>query len=143
WPDELIGSLSHTTGWCGVALARRSTGLSSIGIDAERRVELSAGVIERVLTAPELADLDALRTPELAAVLRFSAKEAVYKALYPLLQRYIGFHEVEVWPDEDTATFEVRAVSEQLKREIREQPEMRGRYRQTDELCVTSFLVMA
>lgn len=141
WPTELIGSLSHTSGWCGVALSRRDSGLSSLGIDAERLVAMSVGVLERVLTVAELADHEASGRSPSGAVLRFSAKEAIYKALYPRLKRFIGFHEVEVWPNEAESTFEVRAVSQQLASELRQLPAPQGRYRRDDDICVTSVIL--
>jgi phosphopantetheine--protein transferase-like protein len=65
-------------------------------IDRER-----PGVARRVLTDAEFAEMEAL--PEgrrwTDAVIRFAAKECIYKALQPRLRRYIGFGEAEVFPD--------------------------------------------
>jgi 4'-phosphopantetheinyl transferase EntD len=41
-------------------------------------------------------------------LLRFSAKEAIYKALDPFVRRYVGFLEVEVTPRPD-GTADVRS----------------------------------
>jgi 4'-phosphopantetheinyl transferase EntD len=56
-----------------------------------------------VLTPSEVEVVEAL--PEArrwtATLLRFSIKEAIYKALAPRLQRYIDFQEAEVTPATD------------------------------------------
>jgi phosphopantetheine--protein transferase-like protein len=58
--------------------------------------------IERhVLTPEERQELTALRQEERwrEVLLRFSAKEAVYKALDPYVRRYVSFQEVAVYPE--------------------------------------------
>lgn len=142
WPPEVIGSLSHTAGWCGVAVALRETSVRSLGIDGERIVPMSDGVLERVLTSAE-RDAPCGPSESRCAVLRFSAKEAVYKALYPLLRRFIGFHEVEVWPDFSCQTFSVKPISAQLVRELEATPALRGSFGWDDEMCVTAVVVSA
>jgi 4'-phosphopantetheinyl transferase EntD len=98
WPEGVVGSLSHTHGWCGVAVAQQNPGCLGIGIDAERVYEMSAGVMERILTSRERECLPAaqVEATQALATLVFSAKEAVYKCIYPVLGRYVGFEEVEI-----------------------------------------------
>ncbi len=61
------------------------------------RVDIS----RRVLSPAELPELDGLSLADRAreVLLRFSAKEALYKALDPFVRRYVGFHEVAVRPE--------------------------------------------
>jgi 4'-phosphopantetheinyl transferase EntD len=56
-----------------------------------------------VLRPDELAAVEALPADRRwrDTVVRFSMKEAIYKALHPFLERYIGFGEVTVWPSPD------------------------------------------
>ena len=42
----------------------------------------------------------------------FSAKEAIYKATFPLARRWLGFHDVEVDVDVDGETFEALVMAE-------------------------------
>jgi 4'-phosphopantetheinyl transferase EntD len=55
------------------------------------------------LTGRELAEIAHLSGEERGreVLLRFSAKEAVYKAIDPFVRRYVGFLEVEVSPRPD------------------------------------------
>ncbi|MEI6738893.1 MAG: 4'-phosphopantetheinyl transferase superfamily protein [Gemmatimonadaceae bacterium] len=77
----------------------------TVGVDLEVRptaAELGRPDIgPRILTARELAALptgDALQRRE-TTLLAFALKEAVYKAIDPVVQRYVGFTEVEIDPD--------------------------------------------
>jgi 4'-phosphopantetheinyl transferase EntD len=70
-----------------------------LGVDVELFPGPKDDVSRHVLTDVEIAEWSAIsdvdaRRRELIA--RFSAKEALYKALDPFVHRYVGFHEVEV-----------------------------------------------
>ena len=99
-PVGFSGSVSHKRR-IAVALAARDEG-SKIGIDVEEVPPLRIDISERVLTDGELASLR--RLPDVdrwrATMVRFSLKEAIYKALDPFVQRYVGFKEVAL--DVDT-----------------------------------------
>lgn len=109
-PDGALGSISHKR-TLAVALAARRQGDLSIGVDLEpapgsaaapsdpgwdRRPDISS----RVMTPTELAVVATLSGParRREVVLCFSLKEALYKALNPLVGRYISFQEVTVLP---------------------------------------------
>ena len=91
WPAGYIGSVSHkgTT----VAAAITSTDhMKSVGIDVEKRDE--KGI-------PAIHGLDAAEQPwsvpgAEGRVILFSVKEAVYKALHPILGQELHFSEVAV-----------------------------------------------
>jgi 4'-phosphopantetheinyl transferase EntD len=71
----------------------------TIGIDAEVHEPLPQGVVELVSITPERARLRRLAADEPGVCwdrLLFSAKEAVYKAWYPLTLRWMGFEEADV-----------------------------------------------
>ncbi len=99
FPDGIVGSISHKRDLAIAMVARDGNG--TLGVDLEDYAPPRLGIIERVLVAEEIADVSAL--PEarrwIALVLRFSIKEAVYKALHPYVRRYVDFHEAVVWPD--------------------------------------------
>ncbi len=99
-PAGVVGSVSHKS---DLAVAMLCRGTHGLGIDLEDTDRDRPGVARRVLRAEELAAVEAL-PPDRQwrdTVLRFSTKEAVYKALHPFLERYIGFGEVAVWPCPD------------------------------------------
>ncbi len=90
WPKGLYGSISHCAGCCIAAVTHDGT----IGIDVEPATPLNSDLIRMICTAPEQAWLTTQPDPCLAAKLIFSAKEAVYKAQYPLTGQVIGFQAV-------------------------------------------------
>jgi 4'-phosphopantetheinyl transferase EntD len=98
WPAGIVGSLTHCERYRACAVARAET-MAAVGIDAEPARPLPAGLIETVAAAAErrwLAELWLAR-PELPwDLLLFCAKEAVYKAWFPLTGRRLGFADVLV-----------------------------------------------
>lgn len=97
WPEGFVGSISHCPGYVGVAVAPADR-LRALGLDAEQGGPLRPRLAPRVCTAAERARFE--RLPRLAAAdwpkLAFSAKEAFYKAYFPLTRSRIGFRDVEV-----------------------------------------------
>ncbi len=98
--DGISGSVSHKNDLAVAMVARGGLGL---GIDLEDTDHERPGIAARVLTPAELAANSLLAEGRrwIDAVLRFSVKEAVYKAIHPTVERYVGFGEVEVWPGND------------------------------------------
>jgi 4'-phosphopantetheinyl transferase EntD len=101
WPDSLVGSISHTTGLCVAAVARKSR-FSAIGIDCEVVGHVAADLWSTICTAREagwLNSLPASQRPAASACI-FSAKEAFYKCQYPLTGEWLDFHDLDVEPME-------------------------------------------
>lgn len=100
-PPGVLGSVSHKE-TIAVALVTPSAPGSGarIGVDIELDEPLRVDIARKVLTDDERAELAALAEADVSAEvrLRFSAKEALYKALDPFVRRYVGFHEVSVRP---------------------------------------------
>jgi 4'-phosphopantetheinyl transferase EntD len=104
WPEGVVGSITHTRGYCAVVVALRST-VVSLGVDAEQDKTLTPDLIEMICTPNEcvgLLDRD--------AVVYFAAKEAFYKCQYPLTQKYLGFKDVELDLDLAQGTFSARII---------------------------------
>ncbi|WP_082859190.1 4'-phosphopantetheinyl transferase [Microbulbifer sp. Q7] len=97
WPDGVVGSISHADGTAVCAVSVR-TELDYLGID--REVIMPAGVCGEVApvvsSRPERERLCAGGLSEQAVItLIFSAKESLFKALYPLVHDYFGFEVAE------------------------------------------------
>ena len=78
--------------------------LAGIGIDLEMTSRPGRPSLEnRILTEKERDSLGNLPGIELKeeVLLRFSLKEAIYKAAHPLLNQYVSFQEAEVTPYPD------------------------------------------
>ncbi len=104
-PDGWTGSVSHkrTLAIALVARARRGTDAVTVGIDLETRAPARLGVAPRVLRPAELQAIEPLPLDRrwTALLLRFSTKEAIYKAVDPWVRRWVGFDEAEVTPGLD------------------------------------------
>jgi 4'-phosphopantetheinyl transferase EntD len=99
-PQGVAASISHKD-TLAVALAARAPGGETLGLDVELEPTVRpprADIAPRVLTPGERARVDPLapaaRTREV--LLSFAAKEAIYKALDPWVQRFVSFQEVEL-----------------------------------------------
>jgi 4'-phosphopantetheinyl transferase EntD len=91
WPAGLAGSIAHVG---GVAVAAVREG-RPLGLDLEEDADLEPALWPLICCAGDLAALpEADRGRAVRQV--FAAKEAVYKAQYPLTGRLIGFEAVAV-----------------------------------------------
>lgn len=99
WPDGLIGSITHTRRLAGAAVAP-SGGGRSFGIDFEVAGRVDQSLVGQLLTARE-RDRYAAAPDATAPTVIFSAKEAIYKATFPLTRCWLGFEDVEVTLDLD------------------------------------------
>ena len=103
-PAGVVGSVSHKERVAVALVAQADPGGGArIGVDVELDAPLRIDIARKVLTEDEQGEIAALPDAErLAEVrLRFSAKEAIYKALDPFVRRYVGFQEVSVTPQPD------------------------------------------
>jgi phosphopantetheine--protein transferase-like protein len=96
-PPGVAGSVSHKRE-LAVAIAARARGTppATLGIDVEIPRRLRHDISRHVLTPDEraaLAPLDA-GAREAEVLWRFAAKEAIYKALDPWVERMVSFQEV-------------------------------------------------
>jgi 4'-phosphopantetheinyl transferase EntD len=85
----------HHALYRAAAVARTGV-VASVGIDAEPNAPLPAGVLDEVSLPEERAWIEALREYDRTVHwdrLLFSAKEAVYKAWYPLTRLRLDFDE--------------------------------------------------
>lgn len=90
WPAGVVGSITHSHE-LGVAVVSQDPRIGALGIDVETRSGISDGVRDAVCVPDELAALPpALNRPEVWKLI-FSAKESVYKCLFPLRRDWIGF----------------------------------------------------
>ncbi|WP_131740895.1 4'-phosphopantetheinyl transferase family protein [Actinomadura roseirufa] len=95
WPDGVVGSMTHCDGYRAAAVARAGD-IAALGIDAEPHGPLPEGVLEAIAREEELPLLAELArtSPETHwDRLLFCAKEAVYKAWFPVTRRWLGFED--------------------------------------------------
>lgn len=101
WPDGVVGSLTHCSGYRG-AVVGRSAAVRSVGIDAEPHEMLPNGVLD-VISLPEERSEMRRKLPSVLYWDRilFCAKEATYKAWFPLTKRWLGFEDAHITFDVD------------------------------------------
>jgi 4'-phosphopantetheinyl transferase EntD len=98
-PPGIAGSVSHKRD-LAIAMASRDVH-GTLGVDLEDYAPARLAIAEHVLVPEELEAIRDLPDHRkwIALLVRFSVKEAVYKALDPYVHRYVGFHEAIVRPD--------------------------------------------
>lgn len=141
WPAGVVGSITHCDGFRACAVARAED-VVSLGIDAEVNAPLPDGVLEQVAFGPELEMVAAKPDGVCLDRLLFSAKEAIYKAWFPLAKRWLGFEDVELTIDVDGGAF--RAPLLVPGPEVGGAPleEFRGRWLVEDGIVAAAVVVM-
>src|SRR5262249_55056921 len=84
--------------------------VSALGIDAEPNLPLPPGVLEMVALPCERTMLRTLGSEVHWGRLLFSAKEAVYKAWFPLMRCCLGLEDVVIAIENLRGSFEARLL---------------------------------
>ncbi|MGA9376177.1 MAG: 4'-phosphopantetheinyl transferase [Mycobacterium sp.] len=95
WPDGVVGSLTHCEGFRGAVVGRQGE-VRSVGIDAEPHDVLPRGVLDAISLPVERSQLSALPPDLHWDRILFCAKEATYKAWFPLTHRWLGFEDAHI-----------------------------------------------
>jgi 4'-phosphopantetheinyl transferase EntD len=92
WPAGVIGSLAHDSR-VAVAAVGMGRDVGAIGIDVEPAEFLPSELLDLVATPRERLKMG---DDPYHGRLLFVAKEAVYKAVYPLDQMFLDHHDVQI-----------------------------------------------
>ena len=98
WPPCLIGSITHTH-YFSMAAVGSSRDYIGVGIDSEMMIpSVKMDSLAEQFITPEEYNLAAIcgLPPEVWLYLVFSAKESIYKSLYPSVKRFFGFFDVKI-----------------------------------------------
>jgi 4'-phosphopantetheinyl transferase EntD len=101
WPPGLVGSITHTRGYCGCVVADRRD-FAGLGIDAELRDAVTEDLWSEVFTGEErrwLGSVAPARRLDMAGAL-FAAKEAFFKAQYPVTGAWLDYGDLVVAADD-------------------------------------------
>ncbi|MFY7942520.1 MAG: 4'-phosphopantetheinyl transferase family protein [Burkholderiaceae bacterium] len=101
WPTGFAGSITHTEDYCvavAAKLKRCEPAFRALGVDAEQVGAVTPDLWPQLMLNEEVRFLRHVSEAErnVKASLIFSAKEAFYKAQYPLTNGWINFDEVAV-----------------------------------------------
>lgn len=108
WPEGIIGSIAHCDD-IGVSVVSTCGSYQGLGIDFEKRSDRPLKVLGRIANPDEATSAKNSSDPATTALIIFSVKEAVYKALAPICKRYIAFSEVSLlWDDKNLSKIEIQ-----------------------------------
>lgn len=116
WPEGIVGSIAHSHTWCAAAAAKKNA-LQGIGLDIEIIKRVNLNIAPKVMTEQELQlieDVPPHAAQEILALI-FSAKESVYKCLYPVCRKRLDFHDAVILPCPARSSFEVHMAASILK----------------------------
>ena len=128
WPSGVVGSIAHTAGYCGVAIAQKID-IESVGLDVECVEQVNRDTWKHFCNQQELSQINSLAINEQQknAALVFSAKECLYKCQYPISKKWVSFHDVTISINLNKHEFEGRFlvdVGSYFKKETR----LKGKY---------------
>lgn len=101
WPQwqgqHLIGSITHSERLAAAVVCPKHF-IQAIGIDCEEFMDAQcqAAALQLCFTAQELERFPDLARDSALTTLMYATKEAFYKAIWPTVQRFVDFKEVEV-----------------------------------------------
>ena len=125
------GSISHSEQFAAAIVAHADT---SVGLDIEQCGRVREALWPKVFTAQERCSMNLER-----ASLAFAAKEAGYKATYPIAHSYISFHEAEVDLDEHTETYRLRYLGSNVDNKVMDAGI--GHYKVTQDHVLSIFRI--
>jgi 4'-phosphopantetheinyl transferase EntD len=144
WPDGIVGSLTHCDGFRGAAVGLQA-GVRSVGIDAEPHDVLPHGVLEAISLPAERSELSAMPTDLHWDRILFCAKEATYKAWFPLTHRWLGFEDAHITFDVDdsgtSGAFESRILVDPAAEFGPPLRALAGRWSVRDGLALTAIVL--
>ena len=115
WPPHISGSITHSSGHAAAIVGHKAQ-WRGLGMDLENvlsleRAERLAG---EILTADELQRMARLPREQHAQLvtLTFSAKESLFKALYPIVQKRFYFEHAEVVEWSEHGQMRLRLLTE-------------------------------
>jgi 4'-phosphopantetheinyl transferase EntD len=139
WPAGMVGSITHCLDYRAAAVAAADE-VAGIGVDAEPHLPVSDRVLALIARATERERLRELAAEHPAVCwdrLLFSAKESIYKAWFPLTQRWLDFGEADVVFHPSAGTFSATIL-------IDASPQVAtftGRFAMSSSLLVTTAIV--
>ena len=142
WPDSVWGSITHSTGFAAVAVGLKKE-IKGVGIDLEsfsRSVDFK--IRRHVCVDSELEWLESLPTKQANRALRiiFSAKESIFKCIYPGTKTYLSFKDAAVSVNETEKNFSF-IIFKSFPGIIQHNFLHHGRYSEMDKMLLTSVYI--
>ena len=94
WPVGVVGTISHTATACAAVVAHAGD-WRGLGVDIEDAAPLNQELVSAICSDRELDRIKGRDQLRLAKLI-FSAKEAAYKAQYPISKLLFGFYHLDI-----------------------------------------------
>ncbi|WP_046006142.1 4'-phosphopantetheinyl transferase family protein [Pseudoalteromonas rubra] len=143
WPKGIQGTISHTQE-VAMAMVSDDPKVRGLGIDLERKMsdKQERELQTQILAKAEQAAFEQLsKTQSCPLTLIFSAKESIYKALYPVVQRFFGFEAACLIEHSDNQLH--FALTETLHETLPQGTRISVYYQLSDELVLTECCLRA
>ncbi|QJI30449.1 4'-phosphopantetheinyl transferase superfamily protein [Pseudomonas sp. ADAK18] len=115
WPGHISGSITHSTGHAAAIVAHKAQ-WRGLGMDLENVLTLDRAqrLAAEILTPDELQRMASGPREQIAQLvtLTFSAKESLFKALYPIVQKRFYFEHAEVVEWSETGHARLRLLTD-------------------------------
>jgi 4'-phosphopantetheinyl transferase EntD len=109
WPEDVVGAISHA-GDIAVAIVGWRRDYAGLGIDIEQLARAPSARAARLICRPAEMDWVDNGADSQRLAMLFSAKEAVFKALFPIEHVWLGFGDAELTWQPDRHGFEARLI---------------------------------
>ena len=142
WPDSIWGSITHSAGFAAVAVGLKKE-IKGVGIDLEsfsRSIDFN--IRRHVCVYSEIEWLESLPTKQANRSLRiiFSAKESIFKCLYPSTKTYLTFKDAAVSVNKTEKNFSF-IIFKSFPGIIQQGFPHHGRYSEMDKMLLTSVYI--
>jgi len=141
WPENISGSIAHSKNYCVVAVAQKDK-IQGIGIDVEYIDRVIREVWDHICTEEELLWVFSRPKSDHRKyfALIFSAKESIYKCLYPLTKQWIGFEDVSIFVSPQENCFKAR-LNKDVGKLFNKGTCLRGTYQFSDAVVYTGVTI--
>jgi 4'-phosphopantetheinyl transferase EntD len=95
WPDGIVGAISHA-GDTAIAVVGRNTDYAGLGVDVEELARGPSARAARLVCRPSEMEWADVESGTRRLTMLFSAKEAVFKAMFPIARVWLGFADAEL-----------------------------------------------
>lgn len=145
WPGHISGSITHSTGHAAAIVGHKAK-WRGLGMDLENMLSLERAkrLAGEILTADEMQRMALIPREQIALLvtLTFSAKESLFKALYPLVQKRFYFEHAEVVEWSESGVVRLRLLTD-LSSEWCDGTELVGQFAVADGQLLSLVAVSA
>lgn len=142
WPDNIVGSITHNDELAICTVSEKKHNLA-IGVDVESLLtQDSIDEIKKLIVTGNEIELITQHLSLLEAyTIIFSAKESLFKALYPLVGRFFGFDAAEIVEINTEQQYFVICLCSDLNDVFKSEQLITGYYQRFKGNIVTSIII--